>query len=374
MSRCIFHVGMPKTGTTSVQESLHTALQDPRFRYADFGHGQVNANRAIATLFADQPCEYFYHQQLGLSKSAIARLRLRLVDVFDKMLIESSAANQTLIVSAEIAWSLSEVELMRFRDFVTARAATVNVVGYLRDWKPWLESEFQQVVKMGIGRTLIPPNANHVLSYQQRIESFKRIFGEDSVEIRRYAPASYPDHCMVKEFCQHQDIKFDPAKILRSNESLSLPAIQLLYTFRKFGSGFGSGRHALVKEWALREELHELKGPPVRFHCGLLEPLFRELAPQRRILENLFDYDFANCDPSKDIVCISQEEDLLQYDPSCIEWLNHKLARRCDPDPQSVADAVQRLRNRPSLKRVASITKNIFNSTIHQAGFFRAFK
>ena len=53
MERCILHVGMPKTGTSSIQETLYHGLKDPRFRYISLERGRTATNRALTVLFAD---------------------------------------------------------------------------------------------------------------------------------------------------------------------------------------------------------------------------------------------------------------------------------------------------------------------------------
>ena len=37
MSGCVFHFGMHKTGSSSIQNSLYHGLGDPAFHYADLG-------------------------------------------------------------------------------------------------------------------------------------------------------------------------------------------------------------------------------------------------------------------------------------------------------------------------------------------------
>ena len=50
MAACILHVGMPKTGTTSIQESLYHGLDDPAFRY--IGLGWTNSASYLVPLFS----------------------------------------------------------------------------------------------------------------------------------------------------------------------------------------------------------------------------------------------------------------------------------------------------------------------------------
>lgn len=59
MKRCILHIGRPKTGTTSIQESLHHGLTDPAFHYCSFG--ELNVTRSVFTFFAGAPEKHHTH-------------------------------------------------------------------------------------------------------------------------------------------------------------------------------------------------------------------------------------------------------------------------------------------------------------------------
>ena len=57
MKRCIIHIGMHKTGSTSIQRSLQ-GYRDDRFQYARLGK-TANHSLAMYSLFAADPwCTY----------------------------------------------------------------------------------------------------------------------------------------------------------------------------------------------------------------------------------------------------------------------------------------------------------------------------
>ena len=72
MPSCILHVGMPKTGTSSIQESLLFGLSDPRFRYISFG--DPNAGEFLESLFGDETPGFWVHQRLGYTRQRVMAL------------------------------------------------------------------------------------------------------------------------------------------------------------------------------------------------------------------------------------------------------------------------------------------------------------
>lgn len=201
---------------------------------------------------------------------------------------KAASLGQTLILSAESGWYMKPPELQRLREYMENRGYSVKVVVYLRPWKSWLESHFQQGVKIGNDRVIeLPPRSFFkLLVYRDRLQILEAVFGTDQVDAHNYHPKIFPNGCIVQDFCQGLGINLDPVQIRLTNESLSLSAIKLLYTYRKLGPGFGRGKWAVLSNNLLAYiALVQLPGAPVRFHSSLVEPLLKELTLQRPWLE-----------------------------------------------------------------------------------------
>lgn len=345
---------MPKTGTSSIQEYLYCGLRDPAFRYVDFG--EANGSRGVTTLFGN-PETYFYHRQLGLSKQDVVSYRHRCYQRLEKMMAKAATLGQTLILSAESGWHLQPLELRRLREYMENRGYSVKVVVYLRPWKSWLESRFQQDVRAWNHTvSFLVPKSSQVFDYYNRLQILEAVFGSDQVTVCPYHSRSFPDGCVVKDFCHRLGISFNPAQVRRANDSLSLPAIKLLYTYHKLGPGFGVGKWAVLSNNLLGYiALVQLPGPPVRFHSSLVEPLLKELTPQRPWLEQrlgvAFDQDIYQHDEAD---CIRKEADLFHYDRGSLEWLAAATGRLPSDDPQEVAAQIHHLRYHPTLNSLAS--------------------
>lgn len=368
MVRCILHTGMPKTGTSSIQESLYFGLRDKKFRYIDFGHAQTNACRAMATMFTEDPGSFYYHRQRGVTSEAIDRDRVRCHRVLEREIARGRRCKNTLVISAENIWEMQRRELESLRQVMDVLTCEVKVVAYVRPWVAWLQSEFQQRVKMGISHALLSPIARQVLDYQTRVELFEEVFGRENVEIRVFLPEGGPEGCSVQDFCKSQGIDFDAHRVRRSNDSMSLPALQFLYTYRKLGPGFGHGRLALLKDWVLRNLLEELHGPAVRFSAELFAPLYVELESQMGWLEERFGVAFAQACRSEglaDAEKIRSEEDLFRYSEDSLEWLCGLTGKRSlRGDPVEVAEAMGWLLNHPSMKGLTEVLGGVVRNKV----------
>ncbi len=73
---CVLHVGMPKTGSSSIQSTLFFGLDNTSHRY--IGFGEINGSRALKTLVGENPEKFFIHRLLNFDKKVTERLKARL--------------------------------------------------------------------------------------------------------------------------------------------------------------------------------------------------------------------------------------------------------------------------------------------------------
>jgi hypothetical protein len=239
----------------------------------------------------------------------------------DNMLAHTGAEVRP-ILSAEVCWGMNRIEFERVRDFMADRGYTVQIVAYIRPWKQWVESSFQERIKLGQGAFQIAPRQEARLDYRGRIETLEAVFGADQVRAFKYDPRIFPDGCVVRHFCQHVGIHLDPASIRRANDSLKLPAIQLLYAYRKFGPGYGTGATAMAENGRLNRRLRELDGPVLRFHSSAVEPVIGKLLPQLPWLEQRLGLPFTEDLTQHDNdLCVRTEADLFDFDGKALAWL-----------------------------------------------------
>jgi hypothetical protein len=219
-----------------------------------------------------------------------------------------------------------------------------------------MASMFQQRLKGGASG-LHP--ARLFPRYRAQLGDLVAVFGEDRVRFWRYSPDRFEEGCAVRDFCARVGIDFDPRDVVRRNVSLALPAIQLLFAYRRFGPRHGSGPVAASANQRLIRRLRALKGPGLRFHSSLVMPLLEAHGQSVAWMNARLDSPFPAVMPADSDDAVAQESDLLAFPAHALEWLAaqpevHASGWRRTADPVAVAGAVHLLCTGPESALVAT--------------------
>lgn len=340
----LLHYGMPKTGSTSIQVSLHKSLADERFHYVSLG--QANPNNELILAFADDPNRYRFiaRQQLPPNKLAAKRSRVRALLGAELR----KAAGKTAILSSEALYGMRATEIGALSEFLREYTTEVKAVGYIRPPADVLVSAFQQNLKahdvkaFELGRAF--PN------YDIQISMLDTVLGRENVECWLFDPRRFPGGCAVQDFCGRLGIDFDPSLVIRKNDGLSLPAISLLYAYRRLGPGYGTGAASIHENNLLVTKLRELDGPKLYFHSSLTAPLFAKRRQAVAWAEQRIEASLTSDLVRNDAKAVRSEDDLLRPSPDALAWLSRTLdtdeptRRGADSSPEELAGWMHRLR------------------------------
>lgn len=315
--RCWLHVGMHKTGTTSVQASLGAIRNHPQWRMLKVG-GRSNMGKALCAMFAKKPSKHSAFRKLGKSDEEIAEDGKVLREKLRETVQACPAPN--IIISAEVLTSvIDQAGLAALRDLLAPFCKEIRVIGYVRPPVAFKASIFQEAVKHGKGKF----NATEIkVGYRRRFRKFDEVFGRENVLLRKFAPASFPGGCIVADFCQRIGIEAPPPEsIQRTNESLCREACGMLYAYRKFGPGYGVGEGVIRENNELISPFFGISGEKLQFSTKLmLRSLVAETKDirwtERRIGESLHEK------LSETSTGISTEEELLTVSRAfCLSYI-----------------------------------------------------
>ena len=202
MLTCILHIGMPKTGTSSIQDSMYFGLSDPRFHYISFDGS--NSEMVLAPLFKALPENAWAFVCRGWTSQQIEAYKSQILPDLEHLIEQSKAKGAALIFSSEYCWGWKQEEFEHFRNFMADRGYQVHVFAYIRPWKEWLESMFQQNIKYKVFHIfdIFPVENIHKTDYRTRIQVLEAVFGASQVQVHKYDPNTFPDRCVVRHFCQ----------------------------------------------------------------------------------------------------------------------------------------------------------------------------
>lgn len=329
------HAGFHKTGSTAIQDYLFNHEPGPGYSY--FHAGMANSSLIILQAFkrglADEP--QFRHK--NLTPQDVSRIRQRareriagIVGVIDQ---------PHTILSAEAIGSLNPGECAELYDFFKGYYREIRVYLYVRPLKSRMESAFQEVLKTRF-RDLQQP---FPFNFERSIGKFDQVFGEDRVKVNKFARGNFADGNVVKHFLGQVGINPPCNPGEQANTSLSRPAIELLYVYRRFFPRTQEGDAERLRK------LGALPGGALHFHSELLGKLLINHEGDSRWMENRVDFSIGEDIEAHDHSAIRSEEDLSAVSPEAIAWLKAqqpsflsrlRVRRR---NLRSIADGVRRL-------------------------------
>lgn len=226
MKKCIIHIGMHKTGSTSIQESLNK-FYDKNFYYARLG--APNHSIAIYSLFSQNPQAYAHFK--GFTSEEISSF---ITEVRQNLIKSIKNANKRiLIISGEDIRLLSQDELYIMKSFLQDYGYNdINIFSYIRSPIEYIQSAFQEILKATF--ISLKDIKQCYPNYRESFEKFLKVFGREHVYFRKFSLSKFPNGCVVRDFCNFFGINLLEGKIKRANESFPLEIVGLFYIFRKF--------------------------------------------------------------------------------------------------------------------------------------------
>jgi len=235
MRTCYIHIGMPKTGSTSIQNAF-LGYADDGLEYARIANR--NHTATVVAKFTRTPEKTRALRLVGPRKRA-KLLAMRRAE-FDATL----NTDKSLIYSGEgIARQLGPGEIAEMLGFFRARFDRVVVIAYVRPMASLVGSQFQQEVKMGRRRLRFSPPL-----YRKTIAPILKQVAREDLHLVRFDRKDLIDGDIVRDFAHRVGAERVPAEDLVSNTSLSAEAVGAMMLFNRYIGRFIPAR--------LRERVH----------------------------------------------------------------------------------------------------------------------
>jgi hypothetical protein len=266
--RVWLHVGMHKTGTTSLQSSLGAVRNHPQWRMLKVG-GRSNMGKALCAMFAAKPSKHSAFRKLGKTDEEISveggLLRERL-----RKAVASCSVPEIIISAEALTSTIDAAGLAALRDLLLQHCREIRVIGYVRPPVGFKTSIFQEAVKHGKGKFNVAEAKVH---YRRRFRKFDDVFGRDKVLLRKFDTSTFPGGCIVADFFEQTGLSpLPPDAVVRTNESLSREACGMLYAYRKFGPGYGVGDTVIRENNEMIAPMFGIAGERLRFSGKLMLP------------------------------------------------------------------------------------------------------
>lgn len=354
MTKCVIHIGMHKTGTTSIQKSL-AGFSDAAFCYAGLGRSS-NHSVAMFSLFSTTPERHHSNSEFATDP---ARMKAYLKSVAEDLGQSiRTAGDRTLIVSGEDIGKLRAAELTRMRDRLQRDCEEIKIIGYVRPPRSFITSVFQQMVRSG-GR---PRFDLHDVRprYQRRFEKFDRLFGREHVILKLFDRRSLSGGDVVEDFCSTLGLALPRDRVRNSNESWPKQAVCLMFQYNRYCDERGIRPMKSSESKRILALLPPLGEDKFNFAPALLEGLIADQQDDIAWMEARLGASFGEAAGTAQAGDIASEDDMLVPVPGAHEALvaaarelGIRLAGRAESDAhllhelrQALADPtlVQRLR------------------------------
>lgn len=340
---CVVHIGMHKTGSSSIQSMLYNQLNDDNFHFTKLGG--ANQSAQIFSLFADHPEKYHGHVARGWMEDEVQRYNEQNL----KMLVngfKSKSKSIVEIISGEDIGYFNFDELCRLNDFIKIYFRSVKIIAYIRPPASYIQSAFQELVKHGLNRfDLSGCNPNYT-----RFKMFDTVFGRDNIIIRPFVSGQLLGGDIVKDFAHTLGVSLDEKNItIKDNESISRDALGLLYVYQKYTNGFARSSNIFFERSKLIEALSKIGSSRLKFSSSVIDPIIAQNKEGIKYIDQFIPgslrEEIAVSDSS-----ISCEGDLMTFSNETIIALNGLIGKISFDDkvnylPNEVAELVEILKN-----------------------------
>lgn len=281
-SECIIHIGMRKTGLSTIQETL-------------FNMGVVSNN-----------IDYLRFR------------KKRLIEL--ERAIHNNIADK-VVISGEGIPSLSTEALHELQIFLLKFFDKISIICYVRDWKAFMTSLFQQRLKGGKDNLetidLLP-------RYKESFEKFDVVFGKSNVHFIKFDRETLKNGDVAFDFCYRVQFPIEKIenKILHTNESLSLEAVKILYIYNKFTKKHEINRPGLGSLVSLVKNFGSTK---FQFCDSFFLHLATKVKDDMKWMEMRMDVCFSETSKSSysRTTCVATEEDLVSLNNSFVQNINN---------------------------------------------------
>lgn len=229
--RCLLHIGMNKTGSTSIQHTFdHYA--DGTWRYLDLGSS--NHSHLLALAFREAvPANI--QADLALNAPGLTRDEAR--QRFHRAL---ALDDRSVVVSAEGMSIFSATDVQALIADLREHVDEVRCLGYVRDPVGLVSSNFQQVLRRSL------PKADHATllpNYRKRFGCWIQAIGPDAVTLVPFHSSCWAERDLLIDFARRAGLSEDHARTAaqRKNTALSAEATALLYAYRLRASASSAG-------------------------------------------------------------------------------------------------------------------------------------
>jgi len=233
----ILHVGLHKTGTTSIQQTLFSdennkLLEKQNYLYPKYWPS--NHSIPVYSIFCNHPEKYHINIKNKYSNSKIKDINERYLERLETEIVEREQSK--LIISGEDISNLTFDNLNRLKEYFTSVFVykdKIRVIIYIRNPLLWSISAIQEKIKAGMHyESTLKEMENIVRKFPGNlVEKYIQVFGREAIEIYTFEEAVAHEFGPVGHFLSILGFtrgEIEKFSMVKSNKSISLVAGDIL--------------------------------------------------------------------------------------------------------------------------------------------------
>ena len=215
MKEVILHIGLHKTGSTSIQKALKGYNKDG---VKSIGFEEENHSIPMYTIFSENRYDYHIWRNKNYCRDDIEKKKSDYLKILLSECINDKI--KTLIISGEDLSVLNNSEVKILADYLRAKNVKTTIICYVRDPLSWIASASQERVKNGW------PLIKRDQIFKRSIQNYMQYFGRENIQIYDFQKSIKLTDSIVSHFSEILSI--DIKEPLRKNESLNAVQFALM--------------------------------------------------------------------------------------------------------------------------------------------------
>jgi hypothetical protein len=308
----ILHAGLPKTGSTSIQNNCYqhrNVLLQNGIVYPSFNLGErrlLNHSDPLTAVVFDTPNERQWAYRQGVMDSQ-KEAKTEFSRQFSQVL--SEPAGDRLLLSAEIVANYSNRDLKKLRKYLEKYTDDLRVLIFLRSPQSSVESILQQ---QAYGGGVADNIRGAVVAVRERFEVLYRQFG-DRLEVLDFHASLDEPGGLVGVFLRALSIEDDVVSKLSfssSNERVSMEAYKLMVAINERFPVESKGEGGYRRRFHDLQPLTTLPGAPFRLDQFKSTDWYKAVLREEASLSKKYGFQFPEI-VEKEAAAQWQDETLL---------------------------------------------------------------
>jgi hypothetical protein len=270
-----FHVGMPKTGTTAIQESLAHNRQELKRNGLLYPGAAVDHADLIPALHQDGAA-HFYHRNRGIAETEAAAIGSKTWNAVKREIAEFDG---NLIFSSEYFHNMNQHAIRALQSEFDALGYKMIVIIYLRHPVPAAVSGANQNIKMG--KRLLQECVDEPRWHDNRasLQRFWDTLPRDQLIVRDYEAVRKRDSTRDLLDTINYKGEIEAAKVLEANVSVTMAGAVIADACTR-------AKRADPKFRINRKQLYKIGGPKFMLPAASLEQVRTNCKAELDWLEN----------------------------------------------------------------------------------------